>query len=1756
MYIALPIKRTNMATLETLLKSVETKVQMLEFTNEDVKQIMQDKHVPTMERRVKTLQDKINEVHELKTKVQEARIGKGDDIHDIREWSNKIDGGIRKYEASVLELSTVIKDLQKAESEQAKREEEDLAAKLRHQKFEEEMKFEEAKLQKKLNFEKKALDGSKKLEKETKLHTKLPKLVITRFKGIQTDWLRFWNQFVSGIDETDIGQVTKFSYLKELLDPKVRACIDGLPFTTEGYERAKNILKSKYGKDSEVINAYVQNIIGLQTISGSQPHKIHAFYETLLTSVQSLETLGKLTEVSGYVRMTLDKLEGIRSDLVRTDDSWQEWKFPELIEALRKWTERNPLKRDQEVEKPNQRWPSRSRNFQTRQQEQKPRSCVYCDDSGHRSTECKKVATVADRRKILGEKQRCFNCTGARHKAADCRSQTVCLRCKKKHHTSICDTQPVQQQQMLVAKGEGKVIYPVVVVKAGGIKCRALLDTGAGSSYASAALLERLSSKSDRREFRKIEMMMQTSNKMIDIHKLDVSDVKESFALKTEVTKVDRSHLLSLPNPKYKETIEQFKHLKGVTMEDTDEKEELPIHLILGASDYAKIKTATQPRVGNTGEPVGEFTKFGWTIMSPGTDDDLTKMLFTQSSMHDYQKLCDLDVLGIKEPLKEQQPIYEDFKEQLSQSEEGWYETGLLWKPRVDHLPSNERGSRARLTKLVQRLERKPDLLKQYQEIIEDQERQGIIEKAPQESEQKIFYIPHKPVVKESAETTKVRIVYDASARETDESPSLNDCLETGPPLQNLIWDILVRNRFKPIALSADLKQAFLQVRIREEDRDVLRFHWIDDESPSGVAVYRFTRALFGLNQSPFLLGGTLDYHLTSLEKDFPDEVNEIKESLYVDDIISGGTTVNEVEVLKESAIEIFDRAHFQLHKWHSSEKSLEEPVESDPQSEQSFAKQQLGVRSEETKLLGMKWNKSTDQLAVTFPTKPKVDTKRTVLSQLASVFDPLGLVAPVTLSGKFIYRDVCDSHVPWDQEVPEPLISKWHAWNASLPEQIEVPRSLAMHQEDIHSIDLHAFGDTSGQGTAAAVYAVVHQTQGVTQGLVTAKARLAKKELSIPRLELVSGQMAASLLDNVKKVLKRFPVQDCYGWLDSTVALHWINGEGSYKQFVRNRVKQIKEKGYINWRHVGTKDNPADIGSRGCGGDYIPKKWLNGPPWLSNPSDWPPEITTKATDETNAELKRDQRAVLNCALEDHADAMDCVLEKFSYWKAMRISAWIARYLFNLKSVSTKRRRGALTTEEIQSQVKWWIKKEQMRYENTDQMEEDKLRLNLQENESGLLECKGRIQGEYPIYIPPTSKLAEKIVMHEHVRTLHGGVGMTMAAVRNAYWIPRLRQLTKKVRRNCNGCKRFQVTPFPRPPTGNLPKDRTTGTRPFQVIGVDYAGPILYKNRSGTQSKAYLLLFACSLTRAVHLELLPNLSTEEFMRILKQVIARRGKPEKIYSDNAKTFVAAAKRIQKISKSEQVNDFLAKNDITWQFNLSKAPWWGGQYERLIGIVKQSLYKVTGKSNLRWKELAEVVLDVEISLNNRPLTYVEDDVELSVLTPNLMITGESCVLPDEESDSTEEEEMKRRARHVLRSKQAVWKRWTGEYMKALRERHDLNHKEKKKTPALGEVVLIKNDSRNRGKWNIGVITKLFKGRDGVVRGARMRSRKTTIDRPIQDLYPLELSTESTKEDNREESKNLNPDAREFRPRRAAAELARQKINIWMNDEDDDN
>ena len=247
------------------------------------------------------------------------------------------------------------------------------------------------------------------------------------------------------------------------------------------------------------------------------------------------------------------------------------------------------------------------------------------------------------------------------------------------------------------------------------------------------------------------------------------------------------------------------------------------------------------------------------------------------------------------------------------------------------------------------------------------------------------------------------------------------------------LWVVLVCQRSYPVAVTGDLKKAFLQVRIRELNRDALRFHWRNNEQ-SALETLRFTRALFGLTCSSFLLGGVLECHLGAWQSKLPELVAEIHKNLYVDDVLSGGVTVQEAQYRKEQAIEIFDDAGFTLHKWHSNVSIMEGETENTV-TDLSFAKQQLQQSGEsKSSLLGLGWDIKKDELKVNFPTEEVQPTKRGVLSKLAKVYDPLGLVSPVTLAGKVIFRYVCDKKQAWDAELAGPLLRKWQNWSCLYP--------------------------------------------------------------------------------------------------------------------------------------------------------------------------------------------------------------------------------------------------------------------------------------------------------------------------------------------------------------------------------------------------------------------------------------------------------------------------------------------------------------------------------------------------------------------------------------------------------------------------------------------------------------------------------------------------------------------------------------------------
>ena len=614
-----------MSEIKKLEDKIEGKLKMLKFTTGATAQILEAKVLKAVERHGSALESIIDKTHQLKLQVQELRIETGHDPAEVRLWTEGLETQTKGFEEVLKEIRDVATSIRSAEEE---KHEEEKRKRILH----EEIEIEKAKFEMRAKLEKAAKPSPEVSENANTVGAKLPKLEITKFQGTYLDWMRFWHQFETEIDKAKLTQVAKFSYLKELLVPSVRSSIDGLPFTTEGYERAKTILKTDYGKPSEVGNAHMQCIIGLPPIHGSHPAKIHDFYGKLTTHMQVLETMGKLKEIRGFARTTLDKLPGIRADLVRLDDNWQDWGFPELVDALRKWCDRNPISSEDPIPDPsNRNLPNRETPYrkppfrhppnrlplrkgpvyQTRDEGIKVgRVCVYCNGEDHRASECKKIPDLNTRRRILSERKLCFNCTGTRHQAQECRSKNTCQLCGNRHHTSICDRLPGNNQMMMVTGG-GSVIYPVVVIVVDGIKCRALLDTGVGSSYASAALVGRLNKQPVRIEHRQIEMMLCSTTQKVQSYEVKIASVDGNFEMTTRISQVDKSVLLTVPNPNYEELIHKYSHLQGVVMDDNDKKSELPIHVILGASEYSRIKTETKPKIGQPSEPIAELTTPG-----------------------------------------------------------------------------------------------------------------------------------------------------------------------------------------------------------------------------------------------------------------------------------------------------------------------------------------------------------------------------------------------------------------------------------------------------------------------------------------------------------------------------------------------------------------------------------------------------------------------------------------------------------------------------------------------------------------------------------------------------------------------------------------------------------------------------------------------------------------------------------------------------------------------------------------------------------------------------------------------------------------------------------------------------------------------------------------------------------------------------------------------------------------------------------------
>ena len=715
----------------------------------------------------------------------------------------------------------------------------------------------------------------------------------------------------------------------------------------------------------------------------------------------------------------------------------------------------------------------------------------------------------------------------------------------------------------------------------------------------------------------------------------------------------------------------------------------------------------------------------------------------------------------------------------------------------------------------------------------------------------------------------------------------------------------------------------------------------------------------------------------------------------------------------------------------------------------------------------------------------------------------------------------------------------------------------------------------------------------------VAAKTKVAPLQVqTIPRLELLSALLLSRLMVSVCNSLLHVVnniTMKCY--TDSQVALYWIRGKDKeWKPFVQNRVNEIRRNVHPDlWNHCPGVSNPADLPSRGISVVELSTSllWRTGPDWLT--TDVPCQSDIEAAtmpEQCSQELNANCRSSHNLVtIERHSigSLMNC--ENFSVWtKLLRVTAYVLRAITQFKGKKSRPSLGVLTPLEISAAEILWITHTQ---EDLTQQKNFHLltrELGLFLDDKGLWRCAGRLQNvelpyssKHPVLLPHGHPVSAIIVRDAHRRVCHNGVKETLTEVRSKYWIIRGRSFTKATVHKCTVCKRYEGAPLNGPPPPPLPEFRVKDDPAFSYTGVDFAGPLVVRGGvSNASSKVWVCLFTCLVTRAIHLDVVDDLSTGAFLRCLKRFAARRGLPLRFLSDNGKTFKAAARFLEGILKDNAIIDHLALRGSQWIFNVERAPWWGGVFERMVRSTKRCLRKIVGRAHFTRDELLTAVVEIEGVINSRPLSYVSSSDLDEPLTPSHLIVGRRLLNlpdhtgyvgdPDDEEFEVDATHLQRRIKHLSGVLGHFWKRWRAEYLIELRDVHRYSAKNTPHTSHVsqGDIVIVHDDSLPRGLWKLGRIQQLFTGQDGLPRSALVKvavrgNEHTLLKRPLQLLYPLEVAGAESNEDRTEEVQTLEqedtltpseiPIPRKKQERRAAMRAA-QKIRAWaqqLGDED---
>lgn len=1596
---------------------------------------------------------------------------------------------------------------------------------------------------------------------------KLPTIDITPYDGKDfTKFKPFYDLFMAVIDNNrSLSDVQKLFYLRKYVTDDALAVIVNLPLVNQSYREALGLLEKRFDNKTRLIGNHISVLLDLPTMQKGTAASIRCFVSDVQQQLHALKNLGQPIDTWDMLLISIltRKLDQITNRAYQLDRDLE--KMPSMADLLN-FLEKRAIALEDSLPPKGTCYESTNRFYKstpskvTNVASNVKKMCKHCNKSDHPLFSCPefKTAALEVRKSFVRDHDLCTTCLKTH--SGKCKFNFKCQICKLGHNTLLHEQQPVSPIEpavtLLSNPVSDNILLPTVKVNLQDqhgeiVSVRALLDTGSQASFVTTSLVNKLGLIAINQNHNIIGI----GNKQTQINKfvkISVLPCHNNVKLNLKCHIVDQ---ITLRLPQQFINVSGWNLPQNVKLSDDEFNIPAEISLLLGADVYFNVLLDGCIKIPNG--PVLQNTLFGYVVggnipvkvSENNKVSNVTCEIVSNFAISDHKKLENVMENfwlseKVPEPVKQSCDEFvkaeESFQSSMSLKNNRFQVDMPLITP-LEELQLGDSFSVAyqRFLMLEKRFKTNPLLLEQYKLFIDQYVELGHAKKVDianyDINKDPVYFLAHHAVINEASKTTRLRVVFDGSMKSRSQV-SLNDVMLNGPVVQSELFDILILFRTFIYTIICDIQKAFRNVFINSHHTCLQNILWRDDPTKP-ISCLQLQTVTYGLKASTFLTTRCL-LELAHRYKDrYPLATQTMIKSTYVDDVLGGSDNLEQLHELKSQLVELLKLGSFSLHKWCSN--SLE-VLDGIPDEQKQF--ENIDMSGDNlVKTLGLMYDVTSDTFTFSSPNfseEHKLNTKRKILSFIGKMFDPLGLIGPIIVVAKIFMQELWSLQIGWDSIVPEEQFLYWNNFlnNLKLMGKIKINR--CVNRKEVSSVELVGYSDASIKAFGCCLYLRILKNDGTLQTeLLCSKSRVAplSKNLTIPQLELNGALLLAQLAHRVGRVIEgRFPQVEKFFYSDSQIVLAWIkSGNVKSNVYANNRVKQIVElTDQTQWGFVRTSNNPADLLSRGV----LPHKlqqnelWWYGPTYLLDEKHKHTRFEYCKLSDLSTDTKQINEPLIPCnSTQVEPSVSTKLFDKYSsVYKLQKVIGYIYRFYKNCSKKFNKIMDISLTPQELRDSMLVIVRCTQMQHFGRE-VESLSSGKNIKTgigslypflDKIGIIRVGGRLHNakemsfdkKHPVILPKNCHITNLIIEREHLRLLHAGPRLVLSSLSQRYSIVSGIREVKKVVRKCVKCFRLKAEAA-KQLMGSLPQERITASRPFQHVGVDFCGPFdmkVARVRKPIVKKGYIALFVCFAIKAIHVELVSDLTTEAFLACLKRFISRRGMPTNIFCDNAKTFKGASNEMKKLyelqsSKNhrDNVNGFCSQHYIKFRFIPSYSPEFGGLWEAGVKSVKHHLKRVVGNQCLTYEELNTVIVQIEGILNSRPLLSANSN-DCSYLTPAHFLIG-TALASYPEVDLTNVSVNRLKFWNLCtKLKQDFWKLWSNDYLTQLQSRPKWKYPQ----PNLkeGDLVIVKDLNTTPLNYNMARIVKTYPGRDNVVRAADIKMNNKVYRRSVKRLCQL--------------------------------------------------